>query len=184
MRSKWPGRYSTCQLSSAPISLRVDAAARTSPFCFAQLVDLRAHRKVLEVGQIAPTLAALHTTQLFGGLSRSRQIFRGNRLAVQFLGEVQQHLRNVFDRTAAVSARTVIPLLVTLQLQLHAKQLDLQRCSLLLCYGASLDTLFLFFCVPLLLIALLEQRKHHQLQRVLVAGQFSRVRSKVTHLVG
>jgi hypothetical protein len=23
MRSKWPGRYSTCQLSSAPISLRV-----------------------------------------------------------------------------------------------------------------------------------------------------------------
>jgi hypothetical protein len=40
-----------------------------------------------------------------------------------------------------------------------------------------LCTLLLFFCVPLLLIALLEQRKHHQLQRVPVAGQFRRVRS-------
>jgi hypothetical protein len=34
-----------------------------------------------------------------------------------------------------------------------------------------------------LLIALIEQRKHHQLQRVLVAGQFRRVRSQVIPLV-
>src|SRR6202035_1340930 len=38
------------------------AAARARPLCFAQLVDMRAHRKVLEVGQIAPPLAALHAT--------------------------------------------------------------------------------------------------------------------------
>ena len=39
----------------------------------------------------------------------------------------------------------------------------------------------LLFSESLLLIALLEQRTHHQLQRVLVAGQFRRVRSNVTH---
>jgi hypothetical protein len=51
--------------------------------------------------------------------------------------------------------------------------------TLLLYFGK----LLLFFSPSLLLIALLEQRQHHQLQRVLVAGQFRRVRSKGTHLV-
>ena len=82
---------------------------------------MRDNRKVLEVGQIAPTLAALHTTQLFGGLGGSRQIFCVNRLAVQFLGEVQQHLRKVLIGLQPVRARAVVPLLVALQLQLHTE---------------------------------------------------------------
>ena len=94
-----------------------------------------------------------------GGVSEqshggSRKIFCVNMLAVQFLGEVQQHLHEVFVGLQQVSARTVIPLLVTLQLQLHAKQLDLQLLGLL---DLLVDTTLMFLSATLLLVDMMLQ---------------------------
>jgi DNA replication protein DnaC len=46
MRSKWPGRYSTCQLSSAPIFLAFDTAEGACPFCGLCLAACRQKRRV------------------------------------------------------------------------------------------------------------------------------------------
>ena len=82
MRSKWPGRYSICQLSSAPISLRSLPAARAGPLFRAQLVDLRGDRKILEVGQ---TRAAPRAASPAAARRRARlaagSILRVDRLA-------------------------------------------------------------------------------------------------------
>jgi hypothetical protein len=47
-----------------------------------------------------------------------------NGLAVQFLGEVEQHLGHIAARLQPVRARTVIPLLETLQFELKPQHLD------------------------------------------------------------
>jgi hypothetical protein len=103
----------------------LQATAGTGAFRFAQLVNLRTDGKVLEVSQIAPAHAPLYTPPFFFfGLRMRRNIVRVNRLAVQIFGEAQQQLRQIARGAQTIRARPVIPLLISLQLQLYANQLN------------------------------------------------------------
>jgi hypothetical protein len=86
---------------------------------------MRTDGKVLEVSQIAPALAPLHSPPFFFRLRMRRNIVRVNRLAVQIFGEAQQQLRQIARGAQTIRARPVIPLLISLQLQLDANQLNL-----------------------------------------------------------
>jgi hypothetical protein len=86
---------------------------------------VRGDRQVIEVGQIAPAFAPTNASQLFGWFRGSGKIVRLHGLAIQLLGEVQQHLRQVAVRLQTIGARTVIPFLESLQLQLRAKKFNL-----------------------------------------------------------
>lgn len=70
----------------------LDAATGTCSFSRAKLVDLRGHRKIFEVGKIAPALAPLHAPKLFCRFAALWKIFRINRLQIHFLGEDKKHL--------------------------------------------------------------------------------------------
>ena len=96
--------------------LALDAAAGTGPLLRAQLVDMRGDRKIFEVRQMPPALAPLHPPQFFFRFRMRRNILRVDRLLIQLFGEVQQHLRQIALRLQPVGARTVVPLLVALQL--------------------------------------------------------------------
>jgi hypothetical protein len=92
---------------------------------------------------------------------RRRNIVRMNRLAVQVLGEGEQHLGHIAARLQPIRARTVIPFLETLQFELKPQHLDTE----------FLGALLLFFRAPLLPVALHEERTHHHLQRCTVLWQ-------------
>jgi hypothetical protein len=103
----------------------LDTAARTQALFRSQLVNMRSDGKIIEGSQIAPAFAPLHASQLFGWFRGSGKIVRLHGLAIQLLGEVQQHLRQVAIRLQTIGARTVIPFLESLQLQLRAKKFNL-----------------------------------------------------------
>ena len=112
------------QVLDLPALLRADllalpSAARAGPLFPAQLVDLRGDRKILEVGQRAPSPPPLHPPPLARGRSPRGNILRVDRFLLQLLAEVQQRLRQLAARLQPVGARPVVPLLVTLQLQLQ-----------------------------------------------------------------
>jgi len=74
-----------------------------------------------------------------------------NRFLIQRFGEVQQQLCQFTLRLQPIRTRPVVPLLIALQLQLHANQFNLQLLGLLaLCFKITL----LLFSMTLLLIAL------------------------------
>lgn len=107
------------------------ATAGAGPLRFVEFVDMRGDWQVLEVGEIAPTLAPLYAPQLFRRICSASKVVCVDRLVIQVLGEAQQQLRQFTRGAQPIRARTVIPLLVTLQLQLYANQLDLQLLFLL-----------------------------------------------------
>src|SRR5450631_2767779 len=114
-----------------PALLRADllplpSAAWTGPLFPAQLVDLRGYRQILEVDQRAPSRPPLYPPPLARGLSSLGNILRVDRLLLQLLAEVQQRLRQLAARLQAVRPRPVIPLLVTLQLQLQTQILHVE----------------------------------------------------------
>ena len=104
--------------------LALGSAARAGALLRAQFVNVRGDGEVLEIGEIAPALAPPHAPQFIGRLGRGRNVVRMNRLAVQFLGEGEQHLRHLAARLQPVRARAVIPLLETLQFELKPQHLD------------------------------------------------------------
>jgi hypothetical protein len=100
------------------------AAAGTGPLFGAQLIHARGDRKIFEVGKVAPPFAPLHPPQWLLLLPLGRNIVRMNRFTVQLLGEVQQQLRESLGGLKTIRARTVVPLLESLQLQLQTQQLN------------------------------------------------------------
>ena len=158
------------KILNLPTLIRADllarqTTARTSAFRLAQLIDMRRDRKIFEVGKIAPALATLHAAQLFGWLLRMRKIVCVDRLLIQVFGEVQQHLRYILVGLQTIRPWTVIPLLVTLQLKLHANKLYLQLLRLLA-----------------LCIAFRQQFQHKRAQRRAVFRQLERVEIALRHL--
>src|SRR5664280_2319708 len=105
--------------------LTLDTAARTQALLRIQFVDMRGDGQVVEVGKIASALAPLHAPQLFGWFRRGGQIVRLDWLAIQILGEVQQHLRHIVIRLQTICARTVVPLAKSFQFQLRTEKLNL-----------------------------------------------------------
>ena len=88
------------QVLDLPALLRADllplpSAARAGPLFPAQLVDLRGHRKILEVRQRPPSPAPLYPPLLARGLSSLGNILRVDRLLLQLLAEVQERLRQL-----------------------------------------------------------------------------------------
>ena len=169
MRSKCPGRYSICQLSSVADLLALPAAARAGPLFPAQLVDLRGHRQILEVDQRPPSRPPLHPPPLGRGLTPHGHILRLDRFLLQFLAEVQQRLRQLSARLQPVRARPVIPLLVALQLQLQTQRLHVEIVGALPLLRRQRRLFprqgFLRFRVLLLAVALGPRRKQQRLQR-------------------
>ena len=158
MRSKRPGRYSICQLSSAPISWRSPpqhGQARSFP---PQLVDLRGYRKILEIDQRAPSRPPLYPPPLGRGLSPHGSILRVDRFLLQLLAEVQQRLRQLPARFQAVRPRPVVPLLVAFQLQLQTQCLHVEIVGTLSLLRRPRGLLV----GPLLLAVALGQRRKQQ----------------------
>ena len=92
----------------------------------AQLVDLRADRQVLEVGQRAPSPAPLHPPPLAAGSLAAATSSGWTGFLLQFFAEVQQRLRQLAARFQPVRPRPVVPLLVALQLQLQTQRLHVE----------------------------------------------------------
>ena len=154
--------------------LPFDSAARAHPLLRAQLVNLRGDRKIFEVLKPAPPLAPLDTPQLFFRLGVRRNIAGVDRLAVQFLSEAEQHLRQLALRLQPIGAGAIVPLAVSLQLYLQAQVLDVQIVGALrLLMGALL---VIFGALPLTVAltkqraALQQQRPHRRFQRFVVIG--------------
>jgi len=163
-------------------SLRVNPQQGQARSAFAQLVDLRAHRKGSRSWpRFASPLAALHTTQLFGRLSRKQpDLPREQACALVPPAKFSNSCMRSF-RLQQVSARPLYTTScnapapasreaaqpATLQPACYAPR----HAALLFLLAASVDR------AP-------QQRKHHQMQRVLVAGQSVELRSQVaTYLV-
>ncbi len=129
---------------------------------------------VFEVGKMTPTSAPLYPAQLLFTLRIARKIIGVDWLAIQLLGEVQQHLCQIDRGLETIRARAVVPLLEPFQLQLQAQILNTQLFSpLLLLFGTLLllfGTLLLLFGTLPLIVALLEQRAHHRSERFAVTG--------------
>ena len=123
MRSKRPGICSICQLSSWPISLRC-AAAQAGALFGVQFVYVRGDGQIFEVGQMAPSLAAFDPPQFLFRLGMRRNVVRVDWLAIQFLAEAEQQLRQIACRLEPVCAWPVVPLLVATQLYLQALVFD------------------------------------------------------------
>src|ERR1017187_7235151 len=96
--------------------LALDAAAWASPLLLAQLVDTGGYRKIFEVSEVTPSLAPLHTSKFFCRFAVRWNIVRINRFAIHLLGERQKHLRQITRGLQTISARTVVPLAIPLQL--------------------------------------------------------------------
>ena len=133
----------------APEPLRSHAG--TGALLHAQFVNVRRNREVLEVGEIAPACAPPEPPWFIGRFGRRRKIVRMNGLAVHFLGEGKQHLGHLAARCEPVGARTVIPLLETLQFELKPQHLDAE-----------------FLGALRLTVAFQSQRTHHRFQRVAI----------------
>ena len=160
MRSKCPGRYSICPLPSA---------ARAGPLFPLQLVDLGADRQILEVGQRAPSPPPLHLPPFARRRRPCGHVLGVDRRPLQFLAEVQQRLPQLAARLQPVRARPVIPLLVTLQLQLQTQRLHVEIVGTLPLLGRQ-RRLFprqgcLRFRALLLAVALGPRRQQQRLQR-------------------
>jgi hypothetical protein len=105
--------------------LPLRSAAWTQSFFALEFVDVRRDRKIFEVGEIAPSLAPFDPPQLELGLGL-RHILGLDRLALQFLGELQQRLRYIRARLQLIAARPVVPLFVTFQLLLQPQVLQVE----------------------------------------------------------
>ena len=81
--------------------LALNAAAGTGALFGAQFVYMGGDGKIFEVGQIPPALAPFHPPQFFLRFRMRRNIVRVDRLAIQFLGEAQQQLRQIAWRSEA-----------------------------------------------------------------------------------
>ena len=79
--------------------------AGTSAFGFAQLIDMRRDRKILEAGQIATAFPSLNTS--LGRSCRRLGIHSGDRLLVQLFGKLQQQLRQLARRAQPVRSWAV-----------------------------------------------------------------------------
>ena len=99
--------------------LALDAAAWAGPFSRAQLVNLGGYRKIFEVGKIPPSFATLHASKFFLRFTARWKIIRIYRLPIHLLREVQKHLRQIAGGLQTISARTVVPLAISVQLQLQ-----------------------------------------------------------------
>ncbi len=117
-----------------------------------------------------------------------RNVIRVDRLVVQRLGELKQHLCQFTLGLKMIRTRTVVLLLVTSQLHLQTQNFDVQIvgnallffCASRLPFGPLFlffGSLFLLFGSLLLLfgslplkVALIEQRSHHGLQCFHVVG--------------
>ena len=77
--------------------------------------------KIFEVSKIAPSLAPLHAPKLFCWFGARWKIVRINRLQVHLLGEVQKHLCQIARRLQTIGTRAVVPLAISIQLQLQTK---------------------------------------------------------------
>src|SRR6516162_7816861 len=75
----------------------LDGAAWTQPFFAMEFVDVRRDRKIFEVGEIAPSLASLDPPHFVLGRVPGH-ILGLDRLALKFLGELQQRLRYIRAR--------------------------------------------------------------------------------------
>ena len=62
-----------------------------------QLVYVGGDRQIFEAGKMAPPLAPLHPPQFLLRLGMRRNVIKVDRLAIQFLGEAEQQLRQIFD---------------------------------------------------------------------------------------
>jgi hypothetical protein len=71
------------------------AAGGTHPLLAIQFVDVRAYRKVFEVGKMAPALARLNPSQLLLWFGMRRNVVPAERFAVQFFGKAEQQLRRL-----------------------------------------------------------------------------------------
>ena len=95
---------------------------------------------------MAPSLAAFDPPQFLLWLGMRRNIVRVDRLAIQFLAEAEQQLRQLACRLEPVCAWPVVSLLVAIQLYLQAEIFDMQ------------------------IVALTHQRRNQGLESVLVVG--------------
>ncbi len=102
------------------------------------------YRKVFEVGKIPPSFATLHASKFCLRLGMRRNVVSVYRLAIQFLGEAEQQLRQIGCRSQLIRPRPVLSLLVAIQLYLQTQVFDVQ------------------------IVALTEQRSHHSLQSLLI----------------
>ena len=114
-------------------------------------MNLDSYRKIFEVGEIPPSLAPLHAPKFFCRFCARWNVVQINRLAIHLLGERQKHLRQIARGLQTIGTRAVIPLLVSLQLQLKAQIFNLQ----------IVGTPSLLFSKFTLSIALPHQRAQH-----------------------
>jgi hypothetical protein len=117
-------------------------------------VDLGGYGKIFEVGKIPPSLEPPHAPKFFFRFGARWKIVRINRLAIHLLGEVQKHLRQIGGGLQTIGARTIVPLAISIQLQLKPQIFNVK----------IVGTLFL-------LVALVHQHAQHCLQRLAVIGQ-------------
>src|SRR5208283_399816 len=147
-----------------PDLLALLSAARAGPIFPLQLVDLGRDREILEVGQRAPSPPPLARRRPPRG-----NVFPVNRFLLQLFAEVQQRLPQLARRLQPVGARPVVPLLVTLQLQLQTQRLQVESVGTLSLLGRQ-RRLFprqgcLRFRALLLAVALGQRRQQQRLQR-------------------
>ena len=153
--------------------LALDTAAGAGPFSHAQLVHLGSYGKVFEVSKIAPSLAPLHAPKFFRWFGALWKVVRIDRLQIHLLGEVQKHLCQVTRRLQTIGARAVVPLAISIQLQLQAKIFNVE----------IVGTLGLLFGKLNLLVALIYQRGQHGFQRLAVIGKSNKIGFVVHSLI-
>jgi len=113
-----------------PDLLALHTAAGTGTFLWAQLMNLRRDRKVLEVGQVPPALAPPHAPEFLIVFGTRRNILGVDGLLVLRLSEAQQHLRQVAGRLKKICKWPVIPIHVASQLYLQTQILEVQIVAL------------------------------------------------------
>ena len=135
--------------------LALDAATGASPLLLTQFVDLDGYRKIFEGGKIPPPLAPLHAPEFFLRFGAGRKIVRVNRLQIHLLGEDKKHLCQIGGRLQTISARAVVPLTKSSQLQLEPQIFNVKIVGTpALLFGM----LLVFIGTSLLVVALPHQR--------------------------
>ena len=104
-----PALFSACFLAFY-------ATAGTGALLGAQLIDVRGNGEIIEIRQMAPPTATLDPPQLCLSFRMWRKIVRVEGLALRPFTELQQHLCQIAAAKELVGTRSVVPLLVALQL--------------------------------------------------------------------